>query len=257
MGLLDQYLGTVDDSGQGDAELPNDSQLLTDLLQNTTDRIYFKDTKSRFLRISLVLARLLGLTDPSEATGKTDRDFFAEEHAMNALQDELEIMRSGLPMIGKEEREDWPDGRVTWASTSKMPLFNASGKCIGTFGISRDISSHLRHQQELLESEARFRDLTSAIQETFWIFDVRSERTLYISPAYEQIWGRSRAQLYADGWDWLNTVHVEDRERVQKRFTDVGDRPFEDKFRLVRSDGEVRWVRGRAFPIVGEDGKVN
>jgi PAS domain S-box-containing protein len=257
MGLLDQYLGTVNGPSQGDAELPNDSQLLTDLLQNTTDRIYFKDAESQFLRISRVLAGLLGLTDPSEAVGKTDQDFFAQEHAMNARQDELEIMRSGLPIIGKEEREEWPDGRVTWASTSKMPLLNASGKCIGTFGISRDISSHLRHKQELLESEARFRDLTSAIQETFWIFDVRSEKTLYISPAYEQIWRRSRAQLYVDGWDWLNTVHVEDRERVQRRFTEVGDRPFEDKFRLVRNDGEVRWVRGRAFPIIGEDGKVN
>ncbi|MGA9671334.1 MAG: PAS domain S-box protein [Terracidiphilus sp.] len=256
MGLSDQYLGIVNGPGQSAPELPDDSLLLTDLLENTTDRIYFKDTESRFLRISRGMAQLLGLSDPSEAIGKTDQDFFTQEHAMSSLHDELEIMRSGLPVIAKEEREEWPDGRVTWASTSKIPLFNATGRCIGTFGISRDISSHRRHRQELLESESRFRDLTNAIREVFWILDVRNGKILYISPMYEEIWGRSRAQLYADARDWTSAVHEEDRARVNEHDVFKGERAFELTFRIVRKDGAVRWIRTRGFPIKDQDGKT-
>ncbi len=201
MGILDQYLDKIDAPGAGKTELADDSYLLSALLENTTDSIYFKDVESRFVRINRTQARLLHLADPCEAIGKTDQDFFAGEHANDALQDESEIMRSGRPMIGKEEREDWPDGHVTWASTSKMPLFNAAGKCIGTFGISRDITSRRRSQEALLESEARFRDLTNAIREVFWILDVCEDRILYVSPVYEEIWGRPRADLYTDTRD--------------------------------------------------------
>jgi PAS domain S-box-containing protein len=123
-----------------DPGLANDTYLLSALLDHTTDRIYFKDLESRFVKINRNKAQSLHLSDPGAAIGKTDSDFLAGDHAMERRQDELEIIQSGLPLIGKVEREDWPDGRVTWTSTSKMPLINSAGKCIGTFGISRDIT---------------------------------------------------------------------------------------------------------------------
>jgi PAS domain S-box-containing protein len=256
MKFLDQYIDRSITSGSVDPELKDDSYLLSVLLENTPDSIYFKDVNSRFVRINHATARSLHLADPSEAISKTDQDFFAEEHAISALQDESEIIRSGQPMICKEERETRPDGSVTWASTSKMPLFNAAGTCIGTFGISRDITSDHRSQQSLLESEARFRDLTNAIREVFWILDVRSDKTLYVSPAYEEIWGRPRAQFYADAWDWLSVVHEEDRARVAEHYATKDDRPFEVAFRILRADGALRWIRSRGFPITGENGAV-
>src|SRR6202021_2714849 len=143
-------------SGTEDPELKDDGYLLSALLENTTDSIYFKDVNSRFVRINRALARSLNLADPHQAVSKTDEDFFAKEHAMNALRDELEIIRSGRPVICKEQREARPDGSVTWASSTKMPLFNAAGKCIGSLGISRDITSDHRSQQSITESEARF-----------------------------------------------------------------------------------------------------
>ena len=243
-------------SGTEDPELKDDGYLLSALLENTTDSIYFKDVKSRFVRINRALARSLHLADPRQAVAKTDEDFFAKEHAMNTLRDELEIIRSGREVICKEQREARPDGSVTWASTTKMPLFNAAGKCIGTFGISRDITSGHRSQQSFLESEARFKDLTNAIREVFWILDVRSDKTLYVSPAYEEIWGRPQAQLYADAWDWLSAVHEEDRARVAEHYTAKDDRTFEVTFRILRADGSARWVRSRGFPITGENGAV-
>jgi PAS domain S-box-containing protein len=122
------------------------------LLEHSTDRIYFKDVHSQFVRINPHKAQLLHLSDPSEAIGKTDQDFIADDGAIGRRQDELEIIRSGRPLIGKEEREDWPDGSVTWISTTKMPLFNSEGECIGTFGISRDITE--RKKGEIALSDA-------------------------------------------------------------------------------------------------------
>lgn len=115
--------------------------LLQTLMNSIPDAVYFKDTRSRFLMISRALAKKHHLTDPQQAVGKTDADYFTPPHAQQALADEQAILRTGQPMEGIEESETWPDGSVTWASTTKMPLRNQSGRIVGTFGISRDITA--------------------------------------------------------------------------------------------------------------------
>jgi len=115
--------------------------LLWNLLQNIPDNIYFKDHECRFIRISTKLAQLFGLNSSEEAIGKTDFDFFGKEHAETAFQDEQKIMATGKPIIGLEEKETWPNGKVTWVTTTKLPLRNEKGEIVGTFGISRDITA--------------------------------------------------------------------------------------------------------------------
>jgi PAS domain S-box-containing protein len=112
--------------------------LLQTLLDNVPDHIYFKDALSRFIRNSRSQADALGLSDPSQAVGKTDFDFFS--HAQRAYAEEQEVMRSGLPLVDYEELVVWPNGAQNWISTTKMPLRDQTGKIIGTFGISRDIN---------------------------------------------------------------------------------------------------------------------
>ncbi len=73
---------------------------------------------------------------------KTDFDLFASAHAQQAYDDEQRIISTGEPIIGLEEKETWEDGRITWVSTTKMPMKNAEGAIIGTFGVSRDITEH-------------------------------------------------------------------------------------------------------------------
>src|SRR5712671_6916674 len=101
--------------------LQRDNHLFTALLENTTDSIYFKDLHSYFVRCSRVMLRRFGISDPAVIVGKNDHDFYTEEHAIPALQDEQEVIRRGVA-VEKEERETWPDGNITWASTAKMPL---------------------------------------------------------------------------------------------------------------------------------------
>jgi PAS domain S-box-containing protein len=130
-------------------------------MTHATDSIYFKDRASRFLRISTALARRLGLADPAEAVGKTDFDFFTEEHARPAYEDEQEVIRTGRPVVNKEEKETWADGHTRWVSTTKVPLLGAGGEIVGTMGISRDITATkeaeeaLRRAKEAAEEASR------------------------------------------------------------------------------------------------------
>jgi PAS domain S-box-containing protein len=136
--------------------LRRERYLLGILLDNIPDYIYFKDAESRFLRTNRAHAHAFGLKSPEEAVGKSDFDFFTEEHARQAFEDEQRIMRTGLPIIGEVEKETWPDGRETWASTTKMPLRDLAGNIVGTFGVSRDVTAQKLAEEALRRSEERY-----------------------------------------------------------------------------------------------------
>jgi len=113
--------------------------LLAAFLKYVPDSVYFKDRDSRLIATSDSNAARHGLK-PSDLIGKTDFDHFAEAHARPAFEDERRIVRTGEPIVDKLEKETWPDGRITWVSTSKVPLRDEQGAIIGTFGISRDVT---------------------------------------------------------------------------------------------------------------------
>lgn len=229
--------------------LPCDSYLLAGLLEYSTDALYFKDLESRFIRINRQLARYFRIPGPEAAIGKTDRDFFTEEHAAETLRDEQTIIRSGQPLIGKEERETWPDGRVSWVFTSKMPLLNEWGEVIGTFGISRDMTELHYMKDALRTSEQRLKAIMAAMWDAVWIFDRAARKTIYVSPAYETIWGRACSRLYADAHDWCSAVLKEDREKaLALQAAGEGD-PVEGSYRIIRPDGAVRQILHRGFAV--------
>ena len=123
--------------------------LLTTLMENAPDFIYFKDVDSRFIRISKCQADYYGLSDPAEAIGKSDFDFYDADRARQYLADEQEIMRTGRAVVDKEEEQIWPDGRVAWLLTSKLPLYNDIGEIVGSFGLSLDITHRKRAEAQL------------------------------------------------------------------------------------------------------------
>jgi PAS domain S-box-containing protein len=159
----------LEDLDRVEVAIRSDRDLLNAVLESSDDHIYFKDLEGRFVRISHGHARWLGVDDPSEVLGKTDFDVFGPEHARQARRDELEIMKSGIPVVAKEEREDWPDGHATWVSTTKAPFRNAAGKVVGIFGISRDITQQKvaeeRLRQAYADLEGRVRERTSELSE--------------------------------------------------------------------------------------------
>jgi diguanylate cyclase (GGDEF)-like protein/PAS domain S-box-containing protein len=138
-----------------------DEPLLQAFLEHIPDGVYFKDRESRFVGISRSLANRFGLDNPGDALGKTDFDMFSEEHAKQAFADEQEIIRTGQPVVEKEEKETWPDGRETWVLTTKLPLRDGQGNIIGTMGISRDITERKRVEQELHEYRGHLEELVA------------------------------------------------------------------------------------------------
>jgi PAS domain S-box-containing protein len=160
--------------------------LLKELLDNSFDNIYFKDIESRFIRVSKSMAKTFGLSDSAQVIGKTDFDFFNEEHARPAYEAEMEIIKTGLPIVGLEEKETWPDGKVTWVSTTKVPLRDIKGEIIGTFGISRDITEHKQAEESLIK-------LSSAIEQTIdsIIITDRNGIIEYVNHAFEDLTGYS------------------------------------------------------------------
>lgn len=135
--------------------LRNEHAMVVALMENLPDGIYFKDTSSCFLSVNPALAKMLGLSSPAQAIGKSDADFFSEEHAQAALADEQMIMRTGQPILSLEEKETWPDGSESWVLTSKLPVRDSAGIIIGTCGISGDITERKRAENELKASMLR------------------------------------------------------------------------------------------------------
>ena len=126
------------------ADFERQTQLLLGLMDAIPDNIYFKDAEGRYLLINHAKARRSGLQHPRDAIGTTDFDYFTPEHARIAQAAEHEIMRTGEARPDVEERLVWPDGSVTWVSSTKVPLRDPHGRVIGTLGISRDITTQRR-----------------------------------------------------------------------------------------------------------------
>jgi PAS domain S-box-containing protein len=141
-----------------------DNFLLHNLLQNLPDTIYFKDRESRFILINPALARLFGMKSVEEAIGKTDFDIFTYEHASSAMSDEHEILRTGKPIVDKEEKETWPNGTVTWVTTTKLPLRNAENEIVGTFGMSRNVTARKLAEDALKQAVKDLQASQEALQ---------------------------------------------------------------------------------------------
>jgi PAS domain S-box-containing protein len=104
--------------------------------------------------------------------------------------------------------------------------------------------------ERLRESEERFRQMAENIDDVFWICSLADRELLYVSEAYDLIWGASRSVLETTPEAWLESVHPEDRDRVEQSFTLIFEHHhYEEQFRIVLPDGKLRWVRDRAFPV--------
>jgi diguanylate cyclase (GGDEF)-like protein/PAS domain S-box-containing protein len=118
-------------------------------MDNVPDAIYFKDRDSRFTHVNRYAAARFGVASPALAVGRTDSDFFTDEHAAQALSDEQEIIRTGQPLVNVEEKETLANGDIRWVSTTKLPLRDRQGSIVGTFGISRDITERKTAEEQL------------------------------------------------------------------------------------------------------------
>ena len=146
-----------------------------------------------------------------------------------------------------ESRWRRADGEYRLVLSTGIPRFAPGGEFAGYIGSKIDITD--------LQSEKRFRQLAENIDQVFWMFDLGTRSVLYVSPAFEKVWGVSSAELYLNGARLINTVHPEDRDRCMAFLARLQHEPAEESFRIIRPDSSVRWVHNRSFLIYDLEGR--
>ena len=169
------------------ASLEHERFLFRTLLEHLPEAIYFKDVDGKFQRVSHSLATMFGAASPDDVIGKTDTDFFPVEYAAEAKADEEELMRTGEPLIGKEEHPTWLKGGQLWVSTTKVPLLDESDRVVGTFGISHDITPQK-------QAEERFRSVVEATPNPLVVVN-RNAVIQTVNAATEKLFGYEREEL--------------------------------------------------------------
>ncbi len=237
--------------------LAKERDLLHTLLENLPDRIYFKDQQSRFLRISRAVAEQFKLERPSEAVGKTDYDFFTAEHADTALADERQVMETGKPIIGKIERESLPDGTVTWALTSKLPMRDKSGRVVGNFGISRDITALKQIENQLAAERNLLRSLIDNLPDYIYVKDTQ-HRYAIDNIAHRRFLGASTEEEVIGKRlsDFFPSELVEQFSRDDQNIIEKGQILLNREEPFVGRDGRRRWHATTKVPLRNSEGQI-
>ncbi len=185
-------------------------------------------------------------------------EFLQRVHPEDLPRFPEEFQRAIAPSLPQEDefRIVLPDSSVRYILGKGQPVFDEAGERIGFFGTLQDITAAKLAQEELRESEENFRQLAENIREVFFILSLSGEM-IYISPAYEKIWGRSCESLYKNPQDWLESVHPEDQEQIRREFLRQISQgiDFDETYRIVKFSQEIRWIRARSFAIQGQSGE--
>ncbi len=241
--------------GEMASRLDHEQQLLETLLTGAEDSIFFKDTEGRFTRVSDFLAERLGSGGRAGVIGLLTSDFFDFAHTRKVAEIEAEIVRTGEPSLGLMEREVWPDGRVSWSLVSRLPLRDASGKIVGTFGIAKDVTKLKEIENALRSSESRYQMLVENLPVSVFQKDsdgrfvfANSGFCRIIGRSLEEIVGRTDPDLFPEK---MALAYMEDDRRVMK-----GNRLVDQEEKVVNGDGESRWVRVIKVPVKNQFGLV-
>ena len=154
-----------------------------------------------------------------------------------------------------EARARRGDGEWRWVATQAVPRFSPAGEYLGHIGVSWDITQRKLALQALESSETKFRQLAENIRQVFWMAQ-RDGGILYVSPAFEQVWGQSCENLYRNPRVWLDAVIAEDRERARALLAADIREAAEAEYRIRTPEGTEKWIRDHAFPVYDSAGKV-
>jgi len=243
-----------EDAAASQAETQRLTALFTVMLERTTDYIYFKDRKQRFLAASQRLARLTGHAHWRDMLGKTDHDVFTPDLATAYEHEEQRLLDGQTPMLDLREPYVRPDGEKGWVITRKWPLVDEAGAVSGVFGISRDISDMVTYEQAMQRANDLFATAESLTGVGSWDWDIRKD-TCSVSE-------NARAILDLPGTTVRGSVlrrciHPDDWPKVAQAIrTAMTDGTFRVEIRLAaRDDGLVRHVQAHGVVMPDQTGQ--
>jgi PAS domain S-box-containing protein len=230
--------------------------LLSALVQSSNDAIFSMDLDERITSWNQGAEKLYGYLK-NEILGQKISIIVPDELKEHAEEIYSKI-RGGQVVKYFETMRKRKDGTVIPISKSMSPIKNNHGEVIGISAIARDISEHKKAEDALKESNERFKQLVENINSLFFISNPERNQTIYLSPAYEKIFGRKPDEILANPDKWIENVHPDDRKRVAKVIQNsISNGGFNNyEYRTVKPDGEVRWVNVRTFPVANEQGSI-
>jgi PAS domain S-box-containing protein len=237
--------------------LTYERDLMASLLETLPDRIYFKDKHCRFLRVNSGTARFHGMKNVAEAVGKSEADYLPQAHAQRSVAIEQGIMNTGEAVLELEEQTIWPDRPATWSLSTKMPLYDADDRIVGTFGISRDITKRKIVEAQLQQTSTRFAIAADAAGIGVWEFDAVDNLLKWDERMY-RIHGVESTDENEPYATWSNRLHPEDRVRTENEIAMAlrGEKEFDTEFRIVRPDGEIRYLKAASRTLRAADGSA-
>ena len=149
------------------------------------------------------------------------------------------------------------DGEYRWIESRAQPRFSSEGEFLGYVGLSTDMTERKETEAGLRSSEEKFRQFADNLGEVLWLHSPVENRVLYVNPAFEIVWGRSRDEIYADPAAWFESIEPEDRAGVAGMWPpDRNQKPYVAEYRIRTPTGELKWIRDKVLPIRGENGNV-
>ncbi len=255
--LLHRALRYAIERGHAETALAHEKELLSTLLENVPDRIYFKDRESRFIRINFALTHLLGLKSPGEAYGKSDADFYDPVHAAEARADEERVMATGEPLIGKVEHEVLSSRRHSWSLTTKMPLRNRHGEIIGTCGISREITAIKEMELALSAERNLLRSVIDNLPDSIFLKD-RKGRYVLDNAAHWQSLGASGPEAVRGRtvFDFFPEELAEQFHGSDMHVFTTGKPLLDYEEETLNTHGKKRWLLTTKVPWRDEQGQT-
>jgi PAS domain S-box-containing protein len=234
-------------------ELSKTQEFLSAVLDAASDPIFVKDEQHRWILLNQKLCDFFGY--PREVLlGHSDYDFFPKEQADVFWEKDNEVLTTGETNENEEYITDAAKN-LKFISTKKSRLVDASGNKY-IVAILRDLTRRRQMEEALRQSEERFRQLAENIDDVFWMEEPHANKVLYVSNAYDKIWGRDRTDLYTSLEPLFQSIHPQDRDRYLDTARQPDLQTYDIQYRIVRLDGEIRWIRDRAFHIYNDQGEL-
>ena len=242
---------------KAEQDLINSNERFTELAENITDIFWVSEPGTRNpIYISAAFEKITGLT--VDQVSQLPDGYLDILHLDDrAVLEKARLDEENGKKTDIQYRIIRPDGSVRWIRDKGAPIFDKMGKVVRVVGIASDITEQVEAERRINESELRFRQIAENIGEVFWMSDNRDKKLLYISPAFEAIWGIQSEHVYADSNVFFSSIHPGDRQimldaeerQMRGEFTEL-------EYRIIRPDGTMRWIHDRSFPIFDEQGEL-
>ncbi len=225
------------------------------LFERSLDCLYIHDFEGNFLDANPATLNLFGYTY-EELLSLNSSALLTADQIPKVLRARRELDQTGTLQATVEYRLRCKTGAFVDVET-KSSVIPFKGTARAILAVARDITGRNRAEEALRASEEKFRQLAESIREVFWMMNAAGTEILYVSPAYEQIWGRTCDDLYRNPMSWLEAIEPEDRERAHAVFLrQMEGEQVESEYRIRTPGGELKWVRDRAFPIRNPAGEI-